>query len=193
MEVASIKTSESLRKINPQLFALWIGMAGMVMLFGAFTSAYIVKQGAGNWLQFSIPVAFYASTAVIILSSVTLHMAYNSYKIRGFDKYKYLVAISLLLGILFVALQYNGWQTLFSNGVDIKTNVGGSFFYLITGSHAMHVLGGIAVLLLTCFNAFAMPLYYNEKRRNRIEMALHFWHFLGALWIYLFIFLNIIR
>jgi cytochrome c oxidase subunit 3 len=193
MESAILKNIESSKRKNPQLFALWVGMAGMVMMFGAFTSAYIVKQGAGNWLQFSIPTIFLISTALIILSSISLHIGYRGYVKRDFNKYKTLLLLTTIMGILFVVCQYFGWTTLFANGVDIKSNVGGSFFYLITGVHAAHVIGGITVLLISCLYAFSLPISYNEKRRNRIEMVLHFWHFLGALWIYLFVFLNVIR
>ncbi len=192
MEAAAIK-DESVKRLNPQLFALWIGMGSMLMLFGAFTSAYIVKQGAGNWLQFSIPTVFLISTTIITLSSILLHMGYNAYKKRDFSKYKTYLLFSTVLGISFMVCQYFGWQQLFANGVDIKANVGGSFFYLITGAHAAHVLGGITVLIISCLYAYSLPMKYNEARRNRIEMTLHFWHFLGALWVYLFVFLNVIR
>jgi cytochrome c oxidase subunit III len=192
MEAAVIKAEEG-KRLNPQLFSLWVGMASMLMLFGAFTSAYIVKQGAGNWLQFSMPTIFFISTAVIILSSIILHIGYNAYKSRSFVKYKSCLLISTLLGLSFMVFQYMGWTQLFENGVDIKANVGGSFFYLITGAHAAHVIGGITVLFISCLYAFSLPMTFNEARRNRIEMTLHFWHFLGALWVYLFVFLNVIR
>jgi cytochrome c oxidase subunit III len=192
MEAALMNNQEN-KRLNPQLFSLWVGMAGMIMLFAAFTSAYIVKQGAGNWLQFTIPVKFYLSTLMIIVSSFTLHYGYNCYKKRAFEKFKTMLVISTVLGFGFMVLQYFGWQDLFLNGVDLKANVGGSFFYLITGAHAAHVLGGLSVLVLTCVNAFASVVKYNEKRRNRLEMVLHFWHFLGILWVYLFVFLNVIR
>jgi cytochrome c oxidase subunit III len=194
MEAAAIKKEDIGRnKINSQLFSLWVGMGSVIMLFGAFTSAYIVRQGAGNWLQFTVPYQFFISTAVIALSSISLHMAYNAYKQRVFDKYKNLLLLSTALGVVFVVYQYLGWMAMFAQGVDLKANVGGSFFYLITGAHAAHVLGGITVLILSCLFAYAKPMAYSETRRNRIEMCLHFWHFLGGLWIYLFVFLNIIR
>jgi cytochrome c oxidase subunit III len=179
-------------KINSQLFSLWVGMASIVMLFGAFTSAYLVRQGAGNWLQFTIPYHFYVSTTLVVLSSIALHIGYNAYKRKEMMKYKNLLLVSTLLGIGFVVFQYLGWVNMFAQGVDLKANVGGSFFYLITGTHAMHVLGGITVLLISSLNAWSAPITYTESRRNRIEMCLHFWHFLGGLWIYLLIFLNII-
>ena len=193
MEAAVLKNNESKRKLNPQLFSMWVGMASIVMLFGAFTSAYIVKQGAGNWLQFPMPIMFYFSTATIILSSVTLHLGYIAFKQRNYSRYQLLILTTTILALAFVVLQYLGWVDMNAKGVDLKANVGGSFFYLITGAHVAHVLGGITALMISCLYAFTLKGVYNEVRRNKIEMLLHFWHFLGALWIYLFIFLIIIR
>ncbi|MBK8700883.1 MAG: cytochrome c oxidase subunit 3 [Saprospiraceae bacterium] len=193
MEATAFRKEEGSKRLNPQLFALWVGMASMVMLFGAFTSAYIVKQGAGNWLQFSLPFSFYISTLTIIASSFTLHLGYNAFKSLQSDKYKTMLLVSTMLAFVFMVLQYQGWMEMYANGVDMRANVGGSFFYLITGAHAAHVLGGITVLLVTCIYAFTLPMKFSEVRRNKIEMVLHFWHFLGALWIYLFVFLNVIR
>ncbi|MFM2392659.1 MAG: hypothetical protein RLZZ546_636 [Bacteroidota bacterium] len=190
MEATILKSG---KRLNPQLFSLWVGMASIVMLFGAFTSAYIVKQGAGNWLQFAIPLKFYISTIIIVMSSILLHISYLGYKKKHFSKYKINIVLATLLGIAFVVLQYMGWLDLFNSGVDLKANVGGSFFYLITGAHAAHVLGGITVLMISCLAALSAPMTYSEERKNRIEMVLHFWHFLGGLWLYLFLFLNIIR
>ncbi len=172
---------------------MWVGMASIVMLFGAFTSAYIVKQGAGNWLQFPMPMEFFFSTATIICSSVTLHLAYNAFKQRNYSRYQILILATTALSLVFVVLQYLGWIDMNAKGVDLKANVGGSFFYLITGAHVAHVLGGITALMVSCLYAYTLKGIYNEVRRNKIEMLLHFWHFLGALWVYLFIFLIIIR
>lgn len=193
MEATIFRREDGSGRLNPQLFALWVGMASMIMLFGAFTSAYIVKQGAGNWLQFSMPWVFYVSTAVIIVSSIFLHLAYNAFKAFQWSRYKTFLLMATALGFVFMGLQYEGWIDLFESGVDLRANVGGSFFYLITGAHAAHVLGGITALAVTCLMAFTLPLKYSEARKNKIEMVLHFWHFLGGLWIYLFVFLNVIR
>lgn len=193
MEAAVLKNNEGKRRLNPQLFAMWVGMASIVMLFGAFTSAYIVKQGAGNWLQFPMPMEFFFSTATIICSSVTLHLAYNAFKQRNYSRYQILILATTALALVFVVLQYLGWIDMNAKGVDLKANVGGSFFYLITGAHVAHVLGGITALMVSCLYAYTLKGIYNEVRRNKIEMLLHFWHFLGALWVYLFIFLIIIR
>jgi cytochrome c oxidase subunit 3 len=181
------------RRIHPQLFALWISMGSITMLFGAWTSAYIVKQAAGNWLEFPIPTIFYASTFAILLSSITLHTSYNAFKQNQERLYKYMLIVSLILGIAFVAMQYIGWSEMFVNGIDFKGNVSGSFFYLITGGHAAHVCGGIAAIVVAIIHAFSLPFKPSEKRRHRFEMVLHYWHFVDALWIYLLIFMISIK
>ena len=180
-------------KINPQLFALWVGMASIVMLFGAMTSAYIVKQGAGNWLEFKVPSVFYISTAFIVMSSITLHLARNAFRRAQETTFKLLISLTLILGVGFLIMQYQGWNTLYNNGVDLKTNVAGSFFYLITWFHAAHVLGGIGGILATVINAFSLKFKVTEKRKNRIEMLLHYWHFVDVLWVYLLFFLIYIK
>ena len=176
-------------RINPQLFSLWMGMASIVMLFGALTSAYIVKQGAGNWLDFKVPSVFYISTAIIISSSISLHLARNAYRAGKEQNFKYLVLTTLVLGLAFLVCQYFGWMSLFNSGVDLKTNPAGSFFYLITWMHAAHIVGGVGALLATTINAYTLKFKVTELRKNRVEMVLHYWHFIDVLWIYLLIFL----
>lgn len=194
MSAIAIKNSSELSdKLNPQKFALWIGMASILMFFGAFTSAYIVKQGAGNWLEYNVPIAFFISTAIILISSLTLHLSYKGYLKGDEQRYKVGLVASLVLGIGFICFQYIGWNEMFAQGVDLKVNVAGSFFYIITGFHAAHVLGGIATLVVANLHAFTLPYEIKQKRKNRFELVLHYWHFVDALWIYLFIFLIIVK
>lgn len=177
------------RRIHPQVFALWLGFLSIIMMFIALTSAYIVKQSAGNWLEFIIPNSFYASTAVILISSLTLHLSYSSFKKGKELLYKSMLVVSLFLACIFIVLQYKGWFTLFDGGVDMKGNPSGSFFYLITGLHAVHILGGIAALVVALLHAFTLPFKPTEKRRVRFSLVLQYWHFVDILWIYLFAFL----
>lgn len=177
--------------IHPHKFALWAAMASITMMFGAFTSAYIVKQAAGNWLEFSMPSAFYISTLLIIISSVTLHTSFRAFKARLESKYKVFLSITLLAGLGFVVLQYFGWTELYKIGVDLKGNVSGSFFYLLSGIHALHVLGGIAALFVAVLHAYTLKFKVSDMRVNRFDLVVNYWHFVDFLWIYLFIFLLI--
>lgn len=179
------------RGIHPPLFALWAAMASMVMMFGSLTSAYIVRQAAGNWLEFRMPDVFFISTGVILLSSVTLHLSYWGFRNGKGNLYKYLLPLTLLLGITFIVLQYQGWNDLYSIGVALDGNPGGSFFYLISGVHAAHIVGGLFALLVAVLHAFTLPYIPTEKRRRRFQLVLHYWHFVDILWVYLFLFLLI--
>lgn len=192
MEGAVLKQNYSSR-IHPQKFALWTAMASIMMMFGAFTSAYIVRQAAGNWLEFPLPNIFFISTVIILLSSVTLHLSYRGF-ISGKEKqYKGLLVISFFLGIGFIISQYVGWQTLFASGVDMKGNPAGSFLYVITGVHALHILGGIGAIIVAMLHAFSLEYKVTDKRKIRFELVVQYWHFVDLLWVYLLVFLLLTR
>jgi cytochrome c oxidase subunit 3 len=172
-------------KIAPQKFALWVGIASIVMMFGAFTSAYVVRRSAGNWLEFRLPDIFFVNTAVIILSSLTLHYAYVSFK-KGNEKwYKGLLIATFVLGILFVVLQYKGWEAMNAIGATFTVNPSSSFIYVISGLHAAHVLGGMAALVVAMVHAFVLPFKPTLRRRQRFELVCQYWHFVDVLWVYL--------
>src|SRR5215212_1391545 len=186
--------SEQQRKrLHPHKFALWVAMASILMMFAGFTSAYIVKRSDSNWLEFSLPPVFSVSTAVILLSSLTLYLAARSFKARNMTRYRILVSITAALGILFVILQGMGFRYLQEHGVKLigsGSNPSGSFLGVITGVHMLHVTGGVIVLIVMLLRAF------NRHSKNYssvpIEVASTYWHFVDAIWLYLFIFFNIV-
>ena len=178
-------------RIHPHKFALWAAMGSITMMFGAFTSAYIVKQSAGNWLEFSMPVVFYVSTFLILISSFTLHTSFSGFKSGNESRYKSMLILSFVLGIAFIILQYFGWTELYQKGVDLKGNVSGSFFYLLSGIHALHVLGGIAAISVALIHAFTLKFKVTDIRLNRFDLVVNYWHFVDFLWVYLFLFLLI--
>lgn len=180
-------------KIHPQKFALYIAFASIIMMFGAFTSAYIVKQAAGNWLEFAMPTIFYASTLVILSSSVALHSSYNAFISGNELRYKSLLVVAFILGVTFLILQYLGWKDLFAIGIDLKGSISGAFIYLITGVHALHILGGIAAMIVALIQAFTLKYKPTDKRKLRFELTLHYWHFVDILWVYLFGFILLYR
>lgn len=193
MEMTINNKYQEKNKINPQLFALWIGMASITMMFGGFTSAYIVKQAAGNWLNFALPNQFYISTGLLIVSSVLLQLSYNSFKKENELAYKGFLVSAFVLGVGFLVSQYYGWSALYEKGVDLKINVSGSFLFLIMWIHAAHVIGGIACLVVALIHAFGLKFIPTEKRRHRFELVLHYWHYLGFLWTFLLLFVLYIK
>ena len=183
--------SNTQSRIHPHKFALWISMASIVMMFIAFTSAYIVRQAVGNWLEFPLPSVFLLSTGVLLLSSFTLHFSLRAFKKADRQKHRLYLVASFVLGIAFVVLQYKGWMTLFGMGIELTGNPSGSFLYLISGVHALHIIGGLAAMLVALLHAFSLPCRPTSRRVVRFELVNHYWHFVDALWIYLLIFLII--
>lgn len=177
-------------KIHPQKFALWVAMAGMVMLFAAITSAYLVRRSAGNWQDFMLPSGFFYSTAAILASSVLLHLSYKAFVAEKRAQYKTFLVLGFFLGILFVILQYQGWMQLNDIGIFVATNQSASFLFLITGFHIAHVLGGVGALIIALVyglsNRYQKP---TPRRKLRLELIFTYWHFVDVLWIYLFVFL----
>ena len=178
-------------RIHPYKFTLWIGLAGIVMMFAGFTSAYIVKRNLANWISFDLPKIFWYSTAVIIFSSLTIMISRNSFRQREMKQYRRWLAVTLLAGIVFVCMQYIGFRQLWHNGITLTRNVSFSFLYIIVGLHALHVIAGVIALIIILAKA------YSIKRKNyssvTIEMMNTYWQFVDFLWIYLLIFLEMIR
>lgn len=175
-------------KINPQKLALWVAIGGIVMMFAAFTSAYIVRRAAGNWLEFKLPAIFFVNTAVILASSIALHLAYTGFKAGREARYKGFLVVTFVLGFIFVILQYYGWVALNNIGATFTVNPSSSFIYVISGLHAAHVLGGIAALTVALTHAFVLPFKPTFRRKQRFELVVQYWHFVDILWVYLIIF-----
>jgi len=182
---------EQKKRIHPHKFTLWVGLASIIMMFAGLTSAYIIKRKQVNWITFDLPKVFWYSTVVIIISSITLWLAQNAFKNRRMVKYRNLVVATFVLGVLFIALQIIGFSQLWANGMTMTKNVSVSFLYVIVGLHGLHVLGGIIALLIMSAKAFSARI------RNYdivpVEVMSTYWHFVDFLWIYLLIFLVMIR
>jgi len=187
--MGAVSSSEfSQNKIHPLKFALWVGIGSIIMMFGAFTSAYVVRRAAGNWLEFKLPDIFFLNTVVIVVSSITLHYSYLSFK-KGNEKlYKSLLLTTFILAIVFVVLQYQGWQAMNAIGATFTVNPSSSFIYVISGLHAAHVLGGMAALGVAMAHAYILPFKPTIRRKQRFELVLHYWHFVDVLWVYLIVF-----
>lgn len=186
-----IGVMEQRKKIHPHKFTLWVAIASISMMFAGVTSAYIVKKDQANWLSFDLPVVFWYSTAVILLSSVTIMLAQRKFKNREMASYRGLVTATVVLGLLFVTLQVIGFVTLAKAGLTLQKNVSVSFLYVIVGLHMVHVIGGVIALMVMFAKAFSKSVRsYNSVP---VEVMATYWHFVDFLWIYLLIFLLMIR
>jgi cytochrome c oxidase subunit III len=171
---------------------LWVGLISIIMLFAGLTSAYIVRMAEGNWEYIDLPLKFYFSTAVIILSSISMNMAMGAAKNNDKSKIKSGVLLTLLLGLIFMVLQALGWRELVEQGFHFTgSGASGSYFYVLSGVHFAHVAGGIIALVYV----FSQSLKgaYSADNKLGLELCSTYWHFLDFLWIYLFLFLLFIR
>ncbi len=188
MDVA-VSNQQTRNKIHPHKFALWVACASITMMFMAWTSAYVVRQAAGNWLEFRLPNIFFINTALLLFSSVTLHASYIFFKREKESLYKGLLLVSFLLGITFLVLQYIGWQDLTNIGVELTGNPAGSFVYVFSGFHGLHICGGLAAIFVAIVHAFALKFKVTAKRKLRFELTLTIWHYLDFLWLYIITFI----
>ena len=173
---------------------LWVSMISMVMFFAGLTSAYVISMRRDDWVTFELPDAFYISTVLIILSSITISI---SQRLIKKDKRELSIAFLLItfaLGIAFVWQQYAGFEDLRSAGLFFTgptSTVSTSFIIGITLMHALHVFAGIIVLLVVIYNHFNHK--YTSDDLLGFELGAIFWHFIDVLWIYLFFFFYFIR
>lgn len=173
---------------------LWVGILSIVMLFAGLTSAYVVRADNGNWLIFNLPNAFYLSTAVIVTSSITLFFALQMAKKNNNKGVILGLLATFILGLAFAYLQYAGWSELYSKHIVFggkSSNASGSFLYLITFLHLLHLSAGLISILVTLKNSIQGK--YNAQNLLGLELCSIYWHFLDILWVYLFLFLYYIR
>ncbi len=166
---------------------IWVGMFAITMSFAAFTSALYIRQASTDWTHIATPRILFLNTFFLILSSALLEISRGSLRpdlqSQAADRAKggLFLANSLLLGVLFVIGQYSAWRQLRAQGLYLATTPNSSFFYLFTGAHALHVLGGLAALIYLYVH-FAGG---HELRQNLLNGVVTYWHFMAVLWLYL--------
>jgi cytochrome c oxidase subunit 3 len=164
------------------------------MSFAALTSALYVREGSGysDWTHISLPPILWFNTLALIVSSITLERARRHVAgfMRGQENTRSVPMLwlnaTMFLGLVFVVGQYFAWLKLRSEGLYLPTNPNSSFFYVLTGVHVIHVLGGLAGLSRVMLK-FRSP--NNRLRRSTMDATSYYWHFMGLLWIYLLLIL----
>lgn len=190
-----------------QRFTMWLFLVTIAMIFAGFTSAFLVRKGAGGaWTSFNIPSIFKVSTFLILLSSAFLQVAHIANK----KNHKLMTSVGLfftfVMGLLFCYFQFEGWKQLTDTGIylSFNPNPAGPFFYVITFIHALHVAGGI--LFLSIAFIYSIILLRRPKSteilgeiesgdkgvlKTRTDLLSLYWHFIGVLWVYLYFFLTL--
>lgn len=189
-----------------------VGLTPVLMLFVAFTSAYIVRQGLGtwdtqtnayitDWRAMSLPPLLWVNTIILLFSSVTLEMARRTLGSHGLvlsearsaglpirEREFPWLPVTVVLGMAFLAGQAVAWRQLEARGVYMATNPSSSFFYLLTGAHALHLLGGLIALMIATFTAASSKSW--QRRRLVVDITSWYWHFMALLWVYIFALLH---
>ena len=179
---------------NRYRIGMWVGLASVTMMFTSLSSAYIVRSSSANdWVSLPMPRVLLASTVLILASSVTLELARRKLKASLTKAYMQWVIVTVVLGLAFLISQVFAWRQLSAQGIYLSSNPHSSFFYLLTGAHAVHLAGGLLGLSFLWLRSRRLVGAQPEKRQASADAVTIYWHFMDALWIYLFLLLFLWR
>ncbi len=171
----------------PSSTGIWVVLFAITMMFAAFSSALFVRKGSSlDWRTFTLPSILYFNTLLLLASSVTLEIsrrrvaAFMGGRKSQVESPARWLHITLFLGLLFVAGQCVAWSQLRAEGLYLATNPSSSFFYVLTATHALHVLGGLGGFVRVICKVSKSAL-----RRSTLDATSYYWHFMGVLWLYL--------
>ena len=195
MNTVDVHKDQSRNIVHPQKFVVWLLIVSVVMLFAALTSAYIVRRGEGDdWIPHQLPQLFTYSTLVALISSVTMHFAVLNHRKQKYSQASLFISVTLGLGLLFTVMQVMGgyqWLTVekvYFSGPSSTPRA--QFVYLLALTHLLHIALALVFIVILFIKSI------NNIRKDSFPIWLSnsavFWHFLGLLWLYLFIFLRII-
>ncbi|WP_395048140.1 heme-copper oxidase subunit III [Flavobacterium sp.] len=194
MEGMTIKEHNE-RKARSYKLLLLFAMISMFMMFAGLTSAYLVSSSRKDWIHTMVlPSAFTISTIVIVLSSITIHLAKKAIQRDDRKSTTLFLLGTLVLGIAFIFFQFKGFSQVVEMGyffTGSESTVTSSFLYVLTILHLAHLVAGLISLLIIIYNHFKQK--YNSTQSTGIELGAMFWHFLDILWVYLFLFLYFVK
>jgi cytochrome c oxidase subunit III len=163
-----------------------IGIVSVLMFFMALASAFLVRKGGADWVPVHIPALLWFNTLVLLASSVTLETARKHLADGDTRDFRRFWLVSTVLGVAFLLGQVLAWRILVSQGVYLSSNPASSFFYIFTGAHAVHLLGGVGALIYVAVRNFDVA---RISRTVAADITAYFWHFLDALWLFLLLIL----
>src|SRR5215217_2473588 len=168
-----------------------VSLASIVMLFTSLSSAYIVRSGVTfDWYPIAVPRVMFGSTALLILGSISVELARRKLKQGLSQTYSKYLLLTGLLGAGFLVSQFIAWRQLAAQGIYISSHPHSSFFYVLTGTHGVHIAGGLLALGFLWLRSGRLIA---GKRQAAADAVAIYWHFMGALWIYLFLLLFLWR
>ena len=189
-------------KFNNYIWMLAFVIASISILFLTLTLTHLFSKNWGeDVVQIQLPSIFYVDTFVLLLGSVSLILAVKTFRQDNTNAFKLWLYIALLSGISFLFGQLAGWWELLQDGFGFTTHRSSSFLYVISGIHALHIIGGIIFLTIIFINAnkrlrdssLAIIYFTDPLPKARLRLANYYWHFLGGLWLYLLIFFTVVK
>ena len=184
------------KRREPYQFMLSLGIFGSMLFFLLLTLVYLSRKSASDWMNFHLPSVFWFSTFIIILSSFSLHQANFAFRREQFFLYRIQIGMTLMLGFTFITMQFLGWSQLIESGITLRRSTAGSFVYLLSGLHMLHIVGGL-IFLVVIFTESLRRISYvdsfvysvNPPNQLKIRLATIYWHFVDILWVGIFLFL----
>jgi cytochrome c oxidase subunit III len=168
--------------MNRYLAGMALAIVSVLVFFMALASSFLVLKANPGWVPVHIPALLWLNTVVLLASSVTLELARKQLGAGNLPDFRKLWGVTTVLGVLFLAGQLLAWRQLAQQGIFIATNRASGFFYVFTGAHAVHLIGGIAGLIFVAARNFDKA---KITRSLAAEVTSYYWHFLDALWIFL--------
>ena len=170
---------------------LTLGLAAILMFFMALTSAFIVRKGlGGDWQALHPPQILWLNTALLLASSATIEIARRKHAAQDSGTFRGWWGITTLLGLAFLAGQILAWRQLAAAGMFLAANPSASFFYVFTGAHGVHLLGGVVALLYVAFRAWT---HSRITQGTAVDLVAVYWHFMDGLWVFLFLLISLGR
>jgi cytochrome c oxidase subunit 3 len=172
------------RPVSPARYytGIAIGIVSVLMFFMALASAFLVRKGGPDWIPVHIPWLLWVNTVVLVASSGALEAARKRLAQMDVGGFQRLWFVTTILGVIFLAGQVAAWRILVKQGVYLASNPASSFFYIFTGAHAVHLLGGIGGLIYVARRNFEKA---KVTRAVAAEVTSYYWHFMDGLWLFL--------
>jgi cytochrome c oxidase subunit III len=166
---------------------VWILLTAVIMLFAGLSSAYIVLRGMPTWQSIELPSLLWPNTVILLMSSVAIELSRRAIRRNDTQSMKRWLAIGGLFGLAFLIGQLAAWQQLVNAGVYIPSTLQSGFFYILTGLHGLHLLGGVIGLSVVLGKALKNRL--TAFSYEPLKLCAAYWHAMDALWLYLFLLL----
>lgn len=186
-----------MQRREPFKFMLQTAIFGSGLMFLGLMISYLnLERPNAGFGKIEIPQIFWVSTLVIMISSLTLHLANMNFKQDKYLNYRTLMAITLSLGLIFIGMQLWGWQEIFTQNASPEVRTSRGFIYMLSGLHIFHIVIGLFFLIKIFVEAIKRMSYVesfiysvNPPNQLKINLIIFYWHFVDVLWIILFLFL----